>query len=90
MRFSQSKLDKVGEQTRGLEFTEASQEWVETAPRDETSITAPVQSESSYFCRELILAFAPTEPARPEGSGRPATFARETFNVQPVPKNAKR
>ena len=50
-------MDKVGEQTRGLEFTEASQDWVETAPRDETSITAPVQSESSYFCRELIALF---------------------------------
>ena len=91
MRFSRSKLDKVGEQTRGLEFTEASQEWVETAPRDETSITAPVQSESSYFCRELILAFAPTEATRPKRveDPRPSRVRLSTSNLSQKMRNDK-
>ena len=91
MRFSRSKLDKVGEQTRGLRFTEASQDWVETAPRDETSITAPVQSESSYFCRELILAFAPTEATRPKRveDPRPSRVRLSTSNLSQKMRNDK-
>src|SRR5438876_10792955 len=88
MRFSRSKLDKVGEQTRGLEFTEASQDWVETAPRDETSITPPSNGNQVTLLGSLSPFFSDRSDAA-EASGRPATFARETFNVQPVPKNAE-
>ena len=57
MRFSRSKLDKVGEQTRGLEFTEASQNWVGNSTSRRNQYHAAVQWKSSYPSWELIALF---------------------------------
>src|SRR5438552_5193494 len=83
MRFSRSKLDKVGEQTRGLEFTEASQDWVETAPRDEISMAPSFSRNQGTFVGGLPPLFLrQNRRCRREWKTRDP----KTFNVQPFPK----
>src|SRR5437763_16273291 len=89
MRFSQSKLDKQADRQEASNYRGLSK-----LGRKQHLATRPVSRRRPMeiklpFLRAYRL-FSPTEPALPKRVEDPRSAPRETFNVKPVPTNAKR